>query len=105
MSDAVKDEKLDDETLDNIVTLHDEAGNEIKFEFLDLIEHEGATYLVVLPLAAADEEEGMVVILQVLTSDDDAQTESYVSVEDEATLHTIYEIFKDRYRDDFDFAE
>ena len=29
------------EELDNIVTLKDEDGNDVKFEFLDLIDYEG----------------------------------------------------------------
>ena len=29
------------EELDNILTLNDEDGNEVEFEFLDLIEYEG----------------------------------------------------------------
>ena len=34
------------EELDNIVVLNDEDGNEINFEFLDLIEYDGEEYVV-----------------------------------------------------------
>ena len=42
------------EELDNIIVLNDENGDEIEFEFLDLIEYEGEEYVVLLP---HDEEE------------------------------------------------
>ena len=32
---------VENEELDNIITLNDEEGNEVEFEFLDLIEFEG----------------------------------------------------------------
>ena len=34
------DEELLDEELSNIIILNDENGNEVQFEFLDLIEYE-----------------------------------------------------------------
>ena len=33
------------EELNNIITLNDENGNEVKFEFLDLIEYESEDYI------------------------------------------------------------
>ena len=33
-----------DEELDNIIILNDEDGNEVKFEFLDLIKYSGEEY-------------------------------------------------------------
>ena len=38
------------EELDNIIVLNDEDGNEVEFEFLDLIEYEGEEYVVLLPV-------------------------------------------------------
>ena len=35
---------------ENIITLNDEDGNEIKFEFLDLISYRQKDYVVMLPL-------------------------------------------------------
>ena len=37
------------EELDNIIILNDENGNEVKFEFLDLMEYEGEEYIILLP--------------------------------------------------------
>lgn len=38
-----------DEYDDNIVVLNDSDGNEVRFEFLDLIEYDGDEYVVLLP--------------------------------------------------------
>ncbi|MBP1532713.1 MAG: DUF1292 domain-containing protein [Ruminococcus sp.] len=90
------------EELDNIIVLNDEFGNEIKFEFLDLIEYNSEEYVVLYPI---DEEndDGMVVILKVESLDDDSET--YVSVDDENTIQAVYNIFKDKFKNQFDFEE
>ena len=42
---------------DNIVILNDEDGNEVKFEFLDLVELDDEEYVVLLPVTAEGEED------------------------------------------------
>ncbi len=94
-----------EEELDNIVILNDEEGNEVKFEFLDLVELNDEEYVILLPMTEdEEEEEGEVVILKVEDSDDDEE-ESYVSVDDENILNQVFEIFKERFKDDFDFVD
>lgn len=93
-----------DEELDNIIVLNDEDGNEVKFEFLDLIELDGEEYIVLLP-TEEDDEDGEVVILKVEDTDEESDEESYVSVEDEETLNKVFEIFKEKFKDDFDFVD
>ena len=100
------DNNFEEEELDNVVILNDEDGNEVKFEFLDLIDLEDEEYVVLLPMTEdGEEEEGQVVILKVEDTDEDSEEESYVSVEDEATLNKVFEIFKERFKDDFDFVD
>lgn len=100
------DEGYEGEDLDNIVILNDEDGNEVKFEFLDLVELDDEEYVVLLPVVdEVVEEEGEVVILKVEDTDDDTEEESYVSVEDEDVLNKVFEIFKERFKDDFDFVD
>lgn len=89
---------------DNIVILNDENGEEVKFEFLDLIELDGEEYVVLLPVEESDEP-GEVVILQIEDSDEESEEESYVSVEDEEILNKVFEIFKEKFKDDFDFVD
>lgn len=101
------EENFDGEELDNnIVILNDEDGNEVQFEFLDLIDYEDEEYIVLLPITEeGEEEEGEVVILKVEDVDEENDEESYVSVEDEETLNKVFEIFKERFKDDFDFVD
>ena len=40
------EENFEGEELDNIITLNDEEGNEVKFEFLDLVELDDEEYVV-----------------------------------------------------------
>lgn len=101
------DENLQGEELDNIVILNDEEGNDVKFEFLDLVELDNEEYVVLLPITEdGEEDEGEVVILKVEDSDDEnSEEESYVSVDDEETLNKVFEMFKDKFKDDFDFVD
>ena len=95
------------EELDNVVILNDEDGNEVKFEFLDLIELDDEEYVVLLPMAEdGEEEEGEVVILKVEDNDDEnSDEESYVSIEDEDVLNKVFEMFKEKFKDDFYFVD
>ncbi len=100
------EENFNEDLGDNIVILNDEDGNEVKFEFLDLIDFEDEEYIVLLPMTEeGEEEEGEVVILKVEDTDEDSEEESYVSVEDEDTLNKVFQIFKERFKDDFDFVD
>ena len=101
------EENFEGEELDNIVILNDENGNEVKFEFLDLVELDNEEYVVLLPINdEGDEDEGEVVILKIEDNEDEnSEEESYVSVEDEEILNQVFEIFKEKFKDDFDFVD
>lgn len=85
---------------ENTIILNDDKGNEVEFEFLDLIPYRGREYVVLLP-ALDDAEE--VVILQLEESDD--ETENYISVDNEFTLQAVFEIFKEKAKDEFNFVD
>ena len=97
----------ENEDLENVITLKDEEGNEVKFEFLDLVELNDEEYVILLPVTTdGEEEEGEVVILQIEDKDtDDDDEESYISVEDENILNQVFEIFKEKFKNDFDFVD
>lgn len=102
------DENINEtEEFDNIISLSDEDGNEVKFEFLDLIELNNEQYVVLLPVTEeGEEDDGEVVILMVEDSEDpNAEEESYISVEDEDVLNEVFEIFKEKFKNDFDFVD
>ena len=96
------DENENLEELENIIVLNDENGKEVPFEFLDLIEYEGEEYIVLLPADDADADE--VVILKVEDTENEEE-ESYVSVEDEEILNTVFAIFKEKFKDEFNFID
>lgn len=94
------------EELDNIVILNDENGNEVKFEFLDLVELDEEEYVVLLPVSEeGEEDEGEVVILKLEDTDEESEEESYVGVEDEEILNKVFAIFKEKYKDEFNFVD
>ena len=100
------EKNFEGEELDNIITLNDEDGNEVKFEFLDLIELDDEQYVVLLPvLEEGEEDDGEVVILKLEDTDEDSDQESYVSVESEEKLMKVFNIFKDKFKDEFDFVD
>lgn len=93
-----------DAELDNVIVLNDEEGNEVNFEFLDLVELDNEEYVVLLPTDEEAAEEGEVVILKVEDTESEEE-ESYVSVEDEEILNKVFEKFKEKFKDEFNFSE
>lgn len=93
-----------EEELDNIIVLNDENGEEVPFEFLDLIELDGEEYVVLLPTEGEEDEDGEVVILKVEDTDSEDE-ESYVSVDDQEVLNKVFEIFKEKFKDEFNFID
>ena len=83
-----------------ILTLTDENGNDVDFEYLDCLEYQDKEYLVLMP---ADEAETQIVILEVEPVDD--ENENYLAVEDEAVLDAVYGMFKDKYKDVLTFED
>ena len=93
-----KDEIMNEEDQGMLITLEDENGQEVEFEFLDLIPYRQNEYVVLLPIGDSD---GQVVILQLKEIDD--ETEEYVGVENEFVLETVFALFKERNKDFFTF--
>ena len=85
---------------ESILTLTDENGEDMEFEFLDCIEYEGKEYLVLMPVV---DESNEIVFLEIQPVDE--ENENYLAVEDEAILDAGYGIFKERYKDVLTFAD
>lgn len=97
-----------DEEENNIVILKDEEGNDVKFEFLDLIEYNNDNYVVLLPAEESEDGDGdgdEVVILKEDKESENGDEEEYVSVDDEDVLNKVFEIFKEKFKDEFDFED
>lgn len=83
-----------------ILTLTDENGNDIDFEYLDVVEYQGTEYLILMPV---EDETNEIVILEIQPVDE--ENENYLAVESEEILTAVYEIFKERYKDVLEFAD
>jgi uncharacterized protein YrzB (UPF0473 family) len=96
----MENENLIPEEETSILTLTDENGQDVEFEYLDCIEYQGKEYLVLMP---ADEITTEIVILEVEPVDE--ENENYLSVQDETLLNEVYCIFKDKYKDVLTFED
>ena len=96
MADEMIMDEMDNEG--TLITLEDEEGVEVEFEFLDIVEYEGEEYIV---LIENDEDADEVVILKINPVDE--ETEEYVSIEDEDLLDKLFDIFKKKYEGEINF--
>ena len=83
---------------ESILTLTDENGQDVDFEYLDCIEYQGTEYLVLMPV-----DEDAIVIMEVEPVDE--ENENYLAVEDEAVLDAVYAIFKEKFKDVLTFED
>ena len=89
---------LPEEEETSILTLTDENGQDVDFEYLDCIEYQGTEYLVLMP-----EGEDEIVIMEVEPVDE--ESENYLAVEDEAVLGAVYAICKEKFKDVLTFED
>ena len=82
----------------SILTLTDENGEDVNFEYLDCLTYDGKEYLVLMP-----EGEDQIVIMEIEPVDE--ENENYLAVEDEAVLDAVYGIFKEKYKDVLTFED
>lgn len=104
MNEEGKNVPEKEEELDNLIVLNDEEGNEVQFEFLDLVELDSEEYVVLLPTSEEEADEGEVVILKVEDTESENE-ESYISVDDEEVLNKVFEKFKEKFKDEFNFSD
>ena len=97
-NEEILQEQEQEET--SILTLTDENGEDMDFEYLDCIDYEGKEYLVLMPAESVATE---IVILEVEPVDE--ENENYLSVSDEGILNAVYGIFKERYKDVLTFED
>ena len=91
---------LNEEEEVSILTLTDEYGQDVNFEYLDCLEYEGVEYLV---LAPEEDDSGEIVILEIEPVDE--ENENYLAVEDEEVLNAVFAIFKEKFKDVLEFED
>ena len=94
MSDLLN--KLNDEELDFTVTITDTDGIKASYEFLDIVFHNELEYVILEP----EDGEGYVDIFRVIKA---TNGEAYKRVTDDSLLDEIFEIFRKKNEDEFDF--
>lgn len=70
----------------NFVELSDEEGNITNCEIYDIVEFEGKTYAMLLPVDEESEEEPELIVLEYLEEDEEG---TFVSIEDEDEFNRV----------------
>ena len=93
------------EERENVIVLIDDEGKEMPFEVLDIIEENDVRYAVGIPAEEAedDAEEGTVLIMRMVPAND--EEDILEPIEDQAELEKIFEIFKTRMEEEFEFED
>ncbi len=82
-----QDMELDAE---NIVELVDEDGNDVRFEHLMTLEHNGGVYICLVPVEPLEDvEEDELVIMRIIQDEDG--NDVYTTIESEEELNSVYE--------------
>jgi len=82
-----------------LITLLDDNGDEVHFEILDAFEYLDKNYAVLLPYEEGEDE---VVILEVIHGEDE---DEFLSIDDEKLLYEVFDEFKERNADSFNFED
>ncbi len=90
----------DDEDSENLISLTDEDGNEVVFEWLDVVEYEGESYGVFIPV---EEETDDVVILHISEGADGDDV--FEGIEDDEFVMKLFDLFKENNKDRFTFKD
>jgi len=83
-----------------IIELTDDEGNVIAAEVLDVVEYEEQLYMILYPVE--DGEETGVIIMQI---EEGEEEDTLISVDNTIVLDAVFEEFKSRNNDVFDFEE
>lgn len=99
MTDMNNTPNIDEEVMSTVM-LADDEGNEAAYDIADFIEMDGNEYVVLVPQDEDDEE---VVILRV--EEEDEENEVFVTEDNEEILEKVFEAFKDRFEDEYEFTD
>jgi uncharacterized protein YrzB (UPF0473 family) len=82
----------------------DEDGNLQEFQVLDVIEHDDATYYVLIDAEDEQDELSEVFVLRLVEDADDELVSTFDAVGDDEA-HAIFELFRERNAEFFDFVD
>ena len=70
----------------NLIELSDEEGNVTSCEIYDIVEFEGKTYAMLLPVEESNEEEPELIVLEYV---EEGEEGTFVSIEDEDEFNRV----------------
>ncbi len=73
------------------------------FDLLDTVEYEGELYFMLVPATDSDEVDGEVFIMKRVVAENDE--EMLEAVEDGEVFDAVYNIFKEKNKDEFEFLD
>lgn len=94
----MSEKELENEEMD-VVVLTDDEGNDVEFEWLDTVEYNGNQYIVVIP---TDDDAEDVVILRMEKNDEE---ETFVGLEDEKEVNEVFDVFKEKNKENYEFID
>ncbi|MEE0866790.1 MAG: DUF1292 domain-containing protein [Clostridia bacterium] len=75
---------------------------EEEYEFLDSVEFEGETYFMLIPASESEEIDGEVFVMKLVEIDGEEMLEG---VDDVELFDKVYNIFKEKNKDEFEFLD
>lgn len=97
----MSDKTLDSMSDGDIIEFEGDDGSVEQYEFLDLIEYQGADYVLLYPHSDNIENLDSVHIFEVI-EELDSEYDSYAGVADQKIVDAVYDIFKEKHKDDPD---
>lgn len=88
--------QINDDDFEPVVRITDTHGVSGEYEFLDIVSHNSVEYAVLCPVGS----DGYVDIFRIVHA---GSEEKYSRVEDDETLTKVFEIFRLKNEDEFDF--
>ncbi len=84
-----------------LIDLFDQDGNKTVFEHLDTVLYKDNEYVICIPYDEEEEEVSEIVILK--ASEDEDGEPALEQITEPAVMSAVYDIFRDRNADKFDF--
>lgn len=84
-----------------LIDLFDQDGNKTVFEHLDTVLYKDNEYVICIPYDEEEEEVSEIVILK--ASEDEDGEPALEQITEAAVMSAVYDIFRDRNADKFDF--
>ena len=95
---------MNEETNDRLIELTDEeSGEKVIFEHLDSVDYNGNKYFVLTEYSEEELEESDVYVMELVTLDNGE--ESLEVVEDDDVINNVFDEFKSRVGDEFEFLD